>query len=131
MDPNQHLRHSAYNDYAAQVRVNSFSDYKLSISRLLQLGIGPILFREDTHFLKEIRLSEEIQIDCRLTAMKESGVRWHILHEFFKADDTLAATILVEGAWLDLSKRKLAAVPDELLEVMKDQFPRTDDFIWL
>jgi len=131
MDPNGHLRHTAYNDYAAQVRINFLDEFDLPIHKLLQMGIGPILFREDTRFFKEIRLNESITINCRLMAMKKDGVRWHFFHEFFKKDDELAATILVEGAWLDLAKRKLGTLPKDMVESMKEKMPRTEDFHWL
>jgi len=42
MDPNGHLRHTAYNDYAAQVRINFLNEFDLPIHKLLQMGIGPI-----------------------------------------------------------------------------------------
>ena len=46
MDPNRHLRHSVYLDYAAQTRVALFSDYGLPIDEIAKMGLGPILFRE-------------------------------------------------------------------------------------
>lgn len=131
MDPNQHLRHTAFNDYAVQVRINLFDEYDLSIHKLLQMGIGPVLFREDARFLKEVRLNEFITVNCQLSAMKKNGIRWHFFHEFYKKDKELAATVKVEGAWLDLSKRKLTVPPPEVFEVMEKEMPRTKDFYWL
>jgi len=131
MDPNQHLRHTAYNDYAAQVRVNLFTDFDLPISTLMEMGIGPVLFREDTRFVREVRLNEKIKVTCSLAGMKQNGVQWHFFHQFYKEDGKVAATIRVEGAWLDLHRRKLKAPPADLLKIMKDKMPRSKDFKWL
>ena len=62
MDPNRHMRHSVYNDYAAQTRVTMFSDFGLSMQAISAMGLGPILFREETKFFREIALSEEITV---------------------------------------------------------------------
>jgi acyl-CoA thioester hydrolase len=130
MDPNRHMRHSVYNDYAAQTRVALFQDFGYSIEKFAKMGLGPILFREETKFFKEIALSEEITVTCQTQKMRKDGTRWTFLHEIFKEDGDKAAEIVVDGAWLDLKKRKLGTPNDKMLEVM-NQFPRTDDFEWM
>ncbi len=131
MDPNNHMRHSVYNDYAAQTRVAMFSDFDLSIAEIGRGGFGPVLFREETKFLREINLLEIITVTCALASMREDGSRWSFVHEIFKegADDVKAAKITVDGAWLNLGSRKLGVIP-ELADVMK-RFPKTPDFEWL
>ena len=130
MDPNRHMRHSVYNDYAAQTRVSMFQDFGLPMSEISQMGLGPILFREETKFFKEINLSETITVKCQLKSMRKDGSRWTFLHEIFKQDDVKAAQIIVDGAWLNLDTRKLANPPEELLEIIH-QFPRTENFEWI
>lgn len=131
MDPNKHLRHTAYNDYAAQVRVNFFSEFDMSISNLLDQNIGPVIFREDTHFLKEVGLNESIKVDCCLAAMSRDAKKWHFFHQIFNDNRLIAATIKVEGAWLDLKKRRLASPPAKIGDIMTKEMPRTKDFFWL
>lgn len=130
MDPNHHMRHSAYNDYAAQTRIAMFQDYDLPLEKLTELGIGPILFREETIFRKEITLSERITVTCQVSKMNKDGSRWTILHTIYKKDETVAAEITVDGSWIDLESRKLADPPQELEEIFH-KFPRTEDFKWL
>lgn len=130
IDPNRHMRHSVYNDYAAQTRVAMFQDFGLSIDKVSELGLGPILFREETNFRKEILLSEKITVTCQLTTMRKDGSRWTFLHEIFKENGKKAADITVDGAWLDLNKRKLGMPPDQMLEII-NQFPRSEDFKWM
>lgn len=132
MDPNRHMRHSVYNDYAAQTRVGMFTDFDLSITEIGRLGFGPVLFREETKFLREINLLEIITVTCALTTMRRDGSRWGFLHEIFKegADGIKAAQIAVDGAWLNLNKRKLGTPTPELQEVM-NRFPKTPNFEWI
>ena len=130
MDPNRHMRHSVYNDYAAQTRVAMFKDFGLSIEEISKLGLGPILFREETKFFREIALSENITVSCELTEMRKDGSRWTFLHNIFKENGSMAASITVEGAWLNLSKRRLGTPTDDMLDLIK-RFPRSDDFRWL
>jgi acyl-CoA thioester hydrolase len=129
MDPNRHMRHSIYNDYAAQTRIAMFQDFGLSIQEIATMNLGPILFREETKFLKEIGLSEQITVTCKVMTMRKDGSRWSFLHEVFRGNGDQAAQIIVDGAWLNLEKRKLGKPPDKLLDVVM-QFPRTESFEW-
>lgn len=127
MDPNRHLRHSVYNDYAAQARVGMFADHGLPMDRIAEWGLGPILFREETRFLKEVHLSDTLTVTCAVQAMREDGSRWTIVHDLFRGDQAKAAEITVEGAWLDLRSRRVGTPPDEMQETLRG-FPRTEDF---
>lgn len=114
MDPNGHMRHSAYADYAADQRIVLLAAWGYDVARFAQLRLGPILFREETLFLKEVLIGESIHVDSRLAALNADGSRWSIRHTVYKADGRVAATVTVDGAWLDLDRRKLAVPPAEL-----------------
>jgi acyl-CoA thioester hydrolase len=123
MDPNGHMRHSAYADYAADQRVVLLAQAGFDLKAFARLRIGPILFREETRYLKEISVGEEIRVDARLGSQKEDGSRWTIIHGIYKADGRLAATVTVDGAWLDLDQRKLTVPPAELAAMMATMEP--------
>ncbi|HEX8425614.1 thioesterase family protein [Hymenobacter sp.] len=123
LDPNKHMRHSAYTDYATQVRLEYLTEQGFSMEEFTRLGIGPVLFREDTRFLKEITLSETIRVTAELAGMNADGSRWRIIHTIYKADGREAATVTVDGAWLDLNLRKLTVPPTELMTAFTE-FPR-------
>jgi acyl-CoA thioester hydrolase len=130
IDANRHMRHTAYNDYAAQVRVNFLNDHGFSFQKLIEMQMGPILFREETRFLREVGMNEKIKIDYQTSAMRKDGSRWTMLHQIFKADHEKAAVITVEGAWMDLKLRKLVAPPKELADII-EKMPKTEDFHWI
>ena len=119
MDPNGHLRHSAYADFAADQRVRFLGLAGFDLPTFVRLRFGPILFREDSRYLKEIRLGETIRVTGRLLAMADDGSRWTIEHTLYKEDGRPAATVTVDGAWLDLEKRKLTVPPAELVAAMR------------
>jgi acyl-CoA thioester hydrolase len=123
------MRHSVYNDYAAQTRVAMFKDYGLSMEEIAIMGLGPILFSEETKFLKEIRLSEQITVNCTVLSMSKDGSRWTFQHEIFKDNNQKAAVITVKGAWLDLDERSLAIPPEKLQKIIF-QLPKADEFTW-
>lgn len=127
IDANRHMRHSAYYDYAAQLRVLFFSDAGYPLEKLAQMQIGPILFREEAVFLKEIHMNELITVDINLAAMRQDASRWRIIHNIAKENGEKAAVITVDGAWIDLFKRKLASPPVDLVAAVQ-HMPRTDNF---
>lgn len=114
-DPNNHMRHSAFNDYAAEARVRFFADNKFSISEFNKQNVGPILFSENTNFYREINLSEDITVEILLKGISEKGERFKVQHKIFKENGVLAAQIEIYGAWLDLEKRKLTVPPSQII----------------
>ena len=130
IDANRHLRHSVYYDYGASMRMTSLSSQGLTMQKLEALGIGPILFREEAIFRREILFGDEITIDVQLLKARPDFSRWSLRHHFSKEDGSLAAIINIDGAWIDLEKRKLA-VPDSYIVDIFEKFPKTQEFQWL
>lgn len=126
-DPNRHMRHTAYNDYAAEVRVRFFQEHGLSINEFAKLNIGPILFKEETSFLKEIHIGENITVNMQLEGASKELERWRFKHQIFNENGKLSAEIKVYGAWIDLVKRKLTALPKQY-RVLFNDLPKSDQF---
>ena len=127
IDANRHLRHSAYYDYGAALRIMFLSENGLTTQKLEELQIGPILFREEAIFKREIRLEDMITVDVALVKATPNYSRWSLRHNFSKSDGSLAAIINMDAAWIDLIKRKLT-VPDEFVQQLFNNCPRTPDF---
>jgi len=126
-DPNRHMRHTAYNDYAAEVRVRFFQEHGLSISEFAKLNIGPVLFKEETSFLKEIHIGENITVKMELEGVSKGIERWQFKHQIFNEKGKLSAEIKVYGAWIDLQKRKLTVPPAKFVKIFQD-LPKTENF---
>lgn len=126
LDPNGHVRHSVYYDYGAQARVALLEKSGLGLQWMGKNMIGPVLFREQARFLRELHMSEEITIDFLVAGLSEDGRKWRIAHNI-RRDDELCAVLDMDGAWLDLKARRIAVPPDEL-RLAFVQLPRTEDF---
>ncbi len=126
-DPNRHMRHTAYNEYAAEVRIRYFAEHHFSIEEFTKHNIGPVLFTEETSFRKEIHIGEDISVNIKLSGLSENNERWKIIHEVFNEAGKLSAVIKVYGAWIDLTKRKLTFLPKEAQNLFLHA-ERTNDF---
>src|SRR5688572_20137863 len=108
IDANRHLRHSVYYDYGASMRMNVLSERGLTTKKLEELALGPVLFREEAIFRREIVFEDKITLTVELVKVTEDFGRWSLRHHFLKGDGSLAAILNIDGAWIDLNKRKLA-----------------------
>lgn len=129
IDANFHVRHSVYYDWGAMCRMDFLSAEGLSDEVFRQLQTGPILFREESKFRREIRMSDRVTIDLQLIQAKRDYSRWSIRHTIRK-EETEAAVLTVDGAFLDTAKRKLAAPPDIAASVF-GKMPHSTDFQWI
>lgn len=129
LDPNFHLRHSAYYDFGAQVRVDFLNEVGLTLKVMQQQGFGPILFREECVFRREIRYGDSVTINIKVKALRKDHSRFSIQHEFVRNDGTLCAVLTVDGAWIDTAARKLTVPSQSAVEAL-DKFPKTTDFTW-
>lgn len=131
LDPNFHIRHSVYYDFGAQHRMEVLTQLGLSIKTMQEQHFGPILFREECVFRKEIHLNDNITMTTKISKMRADASRWTIVHELKNQDDMLCAIISVDGAWMDTKHRKLATpTPIVIVDVM-NSIPKTEDFILL
>lgn len=129
IDANMHLRHSAYADFAAQGRVEMLEQLGMNASVMHTEKIGPILFREETIYLKEVRPGDTVKVSCMLLKCREDGSRWSFVQEIFRSDDVVAARITVDGAWIDMVKRKLTAPPEAFNRRFLEELPKAPDFV--
>src|SRR5574340_1187567 len=127
LDPNGHMRHTAYMDCAAQARVGFLNADGFTLERFRQLGIGPVLFREEARYLHEVRANEHLRVTTETAGLSPNRKHWRIRHLIYKSDRQIACIVEVRGAWLDRQARKTTIPPPELVAVM-EQAPRTEDY---
>lgn len=130
LDPNFHLRHSVYYDWGAFCRVEFLNKYGLTATVMQQLHIGPILFREECVFRKEVRSGDIVKINLSLVKSKKDFSRWSIQHHILKNEGELCAVLSVDGAWINTQLRKLASPPEIVHEVF-EKMPRGEAFEWM
>lgn len=130
IDANRHLRHSVYYDFAAAMRMNYLNGHGLTTEKLVEYQVGPILFREEAVFKREVKLEDKVQIDVQLTKSMPDYSRWSLRHNFTKPDGAVCTILTVDGAWMDLVKRKLT-IPNDFIKSIFADFPKSPDFGWL
>lgn len=118
-DANAHMRHTAYNDYAAEVRSRFFMAQGFSLTEFAKHNIGPILFSENTKFFREIKLGENITTNLELIGASSKFERFKFKHQIIKENGVVSAEIEVYGAWIDLTKRKLTVPPQEMITIFE------------
>jgi acyl-CoA thioester hydrolase len=130
LDPNFHLRHSVYYDWAAMCRISYLGEQGLTPAMMQQHQFGPIIFREEAVFRKEIKYGDVVSINLKLVKGRRDYSRWTIVHEIKKQEDVLCALVTIDGAWLNVVERKLFIPPPEVITVFQ-QMPMGEAFEWL
>jgi acyl-CoA thioester hydrolase len=130
IDANKHLRHSAYADFAAQARIALMAKNGFGVEQLTENKIGPILFKEELLYLREVGLNDYLKVTCELVRCKKDGSRWSFTQAIYRNDGIKAAIVNTDGAWIDTEVRKLTALPQELLKQF-DDLPRSKDFVFI
>jgi acyl-CoA thioester hydrolase len=118
-DPNRHLRHSAYADYATHVRFAYIEAQGFALPRFEEERFGPVIFREETQYLREVRLGERIKLDFEVLAFSEDHIRWSVMHTVWNGAGKRAAIVSLDGCWLDMDTRKAIVPPDDLRDIMR------------
>ena len=119
IDPNFHLRHSVYYDFGAFVRISFLAEHGLTTAHMQEHHIGPILFREECVFKREIHFNDAVSVNVKLLKATPDMGRWTMVHEIWKNEDTLSAVLTIDGAWIDTEVRKLAVPPEEFRKVFE------------
>lgn len=127
MDFNAHMGNTAYLDACVDVRLMYFQDHGFSMRELERLRVGPVVLRDELEYFRELRLLDSVRITLELAGLSVDGSRFRLRNEFFRADGALAARVTTLGGWLDLSRRKLTAPPEELANALR-LLTRTEDY---
>lgn len=128
LDANRHVRHSAYYDFGAQHRIELLALAGLTMKRLAELDLGPVLFREECIFKRELHFSDEVMIRTWLSASRNDFSRFSMRHELIKNTHTISAVINIDAAWMSLAHRKIAThLPAEVMR-LGSLLPQTEDY---
>lgn len=117
-DPNGHVRHSKYYEYGAHIRIRFFSEVGYGTAVRENLALGPIVFKEECSFIRELRLEDTLRINILKGEISSDGGRWVLHHEIFNAAELKCAHLTLRGAWMDLQRRKLTLPPQGLADAL-------------
>jgi acyl-CoA thioester hydrolase len=127
LDSNGHMKNTSYLDTAADVRMMYFASQGFSMREFERLHVGPVIFRDELEYFRELRLLDPMDVTLAAAALSDDGSRYTLVNEFFTGEGKIAARVSSSGAWLDLVARKLTQPPPEIARAMHS-LTRTKDF---
>jgi acyl-CoA thioester hydrolase len=126
LDPNYHLRHSVYYDFGAYCRISFLFENGVTDKLLREHHLGPVLFREECLFKREIIFGDKVNISLKLKSVSKDFRKFSMFHEIYKNDE-IAALITLDGAWMNTRLRKIT-VPPEIIISSLNRLTKTEDF---
>lgn len=127
LDANWHLANTSYMGYAAHMRMEFINKIGLGPQQMKSLNIGPVVFNESIHYFKEVLPNQSIQVSAALSGLSAEGKFFSFQHDFYFSDGTNLARVKVIGGWINLSSRKLTALPETVVTNFS-RAPKTADF---
>jgi acyl-CoA thioester hydrolase len=127
IDFNNHMTNAAYMAKCVDVRMMYFTENGFGSRVLSEIGIGPVIMKDEIRYFREFALLDQIHVTMALAGMSSDGSRFLLRNELFRVDGTLAARVDSTGGWMDLNTRKLILPPPELLEALGG-LHRAEDF---
>lgn len=127
LDSNNHLRNTAYLDYAAQTRMLFFAAQGFPPEAFGQHGVGPVALEDTVSYRRELKLLQAFSVSFSCAGMNDMGSKFLIENRIIREGGKLCATVRTRGIWMDLTARKAVAPPETLMRAMR-ALPQTDDF---
>ncbi|MEQ1800719.1 MAG: thioesterase family protein [Gammaproteobacteria bacterium] len=127
LDVNGHARHTAFMDWATHCRVSAFAAHGITLARFSELGVGPVIFREEADYLREVVGNDRVTVDFAFTGGSADWKHFRIRHLLTRLDGVHCATVVVRGSWLNLRERKVVAPPEPIFQAC-EALPRAADF---
>jgi acyl-CoA thioester hydrolase len=118
LDTNGHLRYSVYIDYAVDTQFRSLENHGVTPKKLMELGFGPVILRMETRYSYEVTFDETVVDWFKMAGLSPDGARWKSRHDIVKSNGDTAATIKLEGVWVDVHTKQAIAPPPDLLEIL-------------
>lgn len=130
LDANRHLANSSYVVFISHTRMAYFEQFGFNQESMVEHNIGPVVFYEHMYYFKEAFAGKPIQVSLELKGMSEDGMFFEFQQDFFDANGKNFARCEMMGGWIDLTERKLTALPKVFLDAFEEA-ERADDFKFL
>src|SRR6266508_1369445 len=83
-DVNGHMRNTAYSEYGIETRLGYLAEHGFPWARFAELGLGPVILREELDYFRELRLGETVEVDFTQLGLSPDGRRWRVQHELWR-----------------------------------------------
>lgn len=116
LDANRHLANSAYINFMSHTRMAFLGQLGFNQKSMAKYEIGPVVFYEHVYYFKEAFPGKPVKVSLGLKGMSEDGMFFEFEHNFYDAEGKNFARCEMMGAWMDLSTRKLTALPQVFMD---------------
>lgn len=113
-DANNHMRHSAYSDFCAHTRIGFLEQIGLGMDWCQNNHIGPVLFKEETEYAREVHMGEVLTVTISGVAHTGFTKSVQLSQQILKQNGEVAALHKCVVAWMDLEKRKIIELPEPI-----------------
>lgn len=127
IDANHHVTHTAYATFATHTRVEWMASMDCGMQKLLEMGFGAVLLKEQTEYYREILLGEQVTVELYFAGESEDYSLWKFVHKLYNSKGKLSALHTVYGAWIDSNLRKISPPPAYLLDRLQG-LEKSDNF---
>jgi acyl-CoA thioester hydrolase len=117
-DMNGHVRNTAYSEFCIESRMGFFAAHGFDYDTMRENGVSPVIFREETDYLREIGIGERVTVDLWLLGVSPEGAKFKFRHDLYREDGTHSARLAISGAWMDFHTRRIVAPPAALSAVV-------------
>ncbi|OQD44544.1 thioesterase [Croceivirga radicis] len=116
VDANRHLANSAYINFMSHTRMAYLSKIGFGHKEFEAFGIGPVVFYEHMYYFKEVFPGKPIRVSLEWKGLSKDGMFFEFHHNFYNADGKNVGHCEMMGAFIDMKKRSLTGLPDEILQ---------------
>ncbi len=113
LDANGHVNNMYYQSYFDQARIEAFEQAGLSIAALRERGIGPVIFKAELDYKRELKHPDSITIS---TWVEEHRRSRGVLAQQIESDRTgeIVCRARFHGVFMDLAAGRPLPFPQEL-----------------
>ncbi|PCJ95545.1 MAG: thioesterase [Flavobacteriaceae bacterium] len=130
IDANRHMANAAYINFMSHTRMSFLTEIGFGHKEFVEFGVGPVVFYEHIYYFKEVFPGKPIKVSLELLGMSEDGKFFEFHHNFYDYKGRNVAHCEMLGAWIDMTKRNLTALPEPILTIF-NTIEKADGFKWL
>ena len=131
LDANRHLANSAYVNFMSHTRMAYLMKNGFGYKDIQEKNIGPVIFHEHIHYFKEVLPSASVYVTLQLKGLSKNGMFFEFEHNMYNEEGVHHLYAELMGGMIDLSTRKLTALPEDMVDKTFNALSKTDDFQWL
>ena len=118
LDTNGHVANTSYLKFSLDTRIGYMLANGLTAEMMRESGFGPVVFREDISYLKELHVPEKIEVHYWTKSLHDDGIRFELCTEIRRQDGELASRVDIQGGWMSLTRRRLEKPPQRAWDLM-------------